>query len=146
VPGLPESEDSLLLRTAFDRDDSWGRLRAAVTAPVQVGYPSGSVEEFQAYLTIIEDRAYEGLDAADLVAEGFDPGEHAYVFLVDELALTHPEQPILVVDLEDQPGATFRVIPTEMWSVENNLSIANMGFDEFAEHVDADGIFRGFGD
>ena len=44
----------------------------------------------------------------------------------------------------DEPGRTFRVIPSEMWSVENNLSIANMDFAEFADAVDEDGVFRGF--
>jgi hypothetical protein len=38
----------------------------------------------------------------------------------------------------------FRVIPSQMWSVENNLSIANMDFFEFADAVGDDGIFRGF--
>jgi hypothetical protein len=33
-----------------------------------------------------------------------------------------------------------------MWSVENNLSIANMEFGEFAGNLDQDGVFRGFGD
>jgi hypothetical protein len=33
-----------------------------------------------------------------------------------------------------------------MWSVENNLSLSNMGFEEFAESVDEDGVFRGFSD
>jgi len=28
--------------------------------------------------------------------------------------------------------------------VENNLSLANMDFEEFADSVDADGVFRGF--
>jgi len=63
---------------------------------------------------------------------------------VDRVALTDPEHPILVVDLMDQPGRTFRVIPSEAWGVENNLSIANMGFEEFAEAADEDGVFRGF--
>jgi uncharacterized protein DUF6924 len=31
-----------------------------------------------------------------------------------------------------------------MWSVENNLSIANMDFDEFADAVDQDGVYRRF--
>jgi Domain of unknown function (DUF6924) len=31
-----------------------------------------------------------------------------------------------------------------MWSVENNLSIANMDFEDFADATDDDGIFRGF--
>jgi hypothetical protein len=30
------------------------------------------------------------------------------------------------------------------WSVENNLSLANMDFEEFANAVDVDGLFRGF--
>jgi len=33
-----------------------------------------------------------------------------------------------------------------MWSVENNLSISNMDFSDFADSADADGVFRGFPD
>jgi len=51
---------------------------------------------------------------------------------------------VLVVDLYDEPGRSFRVVPQEAWSVENNLSISNMDFEEFADSVDADGVFRGF--
>jgi hypothetical protein len=49
-----------------------------------------------------------------------------------------------VVDLYAEPGRTFRVVPRETWAVENNLSIANMDFAEFADRADPDGIFRGF--
>jgi len=69
---------------------------------------------------------------------------HLFAFLADRLALTDPERPVLVVDLAHEPGRTFRVIPREMWSVENNLSLSNMEFSEFADNVDADGVFRGF--
>jgi hypothetical protein len=31
-----------------------------------------------------------------------------------------------------------------MWSVENNLSTANMEFSDFANNTDAGGVFRGF--
>jgi hypothetical protein len=31
-----------------------------------------------------------------------------------------------------------------MWSVENNLSISNMDFEEFAASADKNGIHRGF--
>jgi hypothetical protein len=50
----------------------------------------------------------------------------------------------LVVDLDETPGRTFRVVPSEAWGVENSLSLANMGFEEFAEAVDEHGVFRGF--
>jgi hypothetical protein len=36
------------------------------------------------------------------------------------------------------------VIPTELWSVENNLALGNMDFKDFAQSVDADGVFRGW--
>lgn len=62
----------------------------------------------------------------------------------DTKTLTDPELPIIAVDLSEEIGQTFRVIPSEMWSVENNLSICNMGFEEFKESIDQDGIFRGF--
>lgn len=81
---------------------------------------------------------------------------HAVAFLVDAEALTHPDRPILAVNLHDyvegpenqgkgpQYGATFRVVPSEMWSVQNNLTISNMDWEEFADNVDAGGVFRGF--
>jgi hypothetical protein len=31
-----------------------------------------------------------------------------------------------------------------LWGIENNLSIANMDFEEFGNAVGKDGIFRGF--
>ena len=54
-----------------------------------------------------------------------------------------PDHPILVVDMSDTflsvaefpeiAGRTpFRCIPTELWSVDNNLNIANMGWEDFA--------------
>jgi hypothetical protein len=35
-------------------------------------------------------------------------------------------------------------VAAELWSIENNLSGANMDFEEFAHAVDDDGVFRGF--
>ena len=66
------------------------------------------------------------------------------VFVADAIALTESERPILCVDLIDQPGRAFRCIPRQLWGVDNNLSLANIDFDEFATSVDADGVHRGF--
>jgi len=35
-------------------------------------------------------------------------------------------------------------VASELWGIENNLSIANMDFWEFAAAVDEDGVHRGF--
>ena len=66
--------------------------------------------------------------------------------IIDGECLRNPEHPILVLDLMDEPGRTFRVVPSELWSVENNLSLANMDFSDFADTAGADHIFRGFPD
>jgi maltoporin len=70
--------------------------------------------------------------------------DHSFAFIADQTTFTNPERLVLVVDLYEEPGRTFRVIPHEMWSVQNNLSVANVDFYEFADNIDADGVFRGF--
>jgi hypothetical protein len=58
--------------------------------------------------------------------------------------MRHSEHPVLIVDLFERSGREFRAIPSTVQSIENNLSLANMDFEEFAEAVDDDRIFRGF--
>ncbi|OZE43163.1 hypothetical protein CH259_00475 [Rhodococcus sp. 05-2254-4] len=137
--------ESLLIRTDFTDDDSWRNIAVAAMAPV----PQGDGTEFAAYLTCIDNRDYDGLTVDGLLDLVGDPPPY-YAFLVDAETVTNPEMPIVAVytgpDYPERPrGKTFRVIPTEMCSVENNLSIANMDFESFADSADDDdGIFRGF--
>jgi hypothetical protein len=132
---VPHTVNALLLRTDFTDDAAWTALCEAVRQPSEDG--------FQALLDCVDDPAYDGLTVEELVglAAGSD---RSFAFLVDRTTLTDPERPVLVVDLSDEPGRTFRVIPREMWGVENNLSLANMDYKDFAESVDPDGVFRGF--
>ena len=95
-------------------------------------------------MDFVSDPDYESLTAERLLTLLSEESFRTFVFLIDRTALTHPDHPILVVDLYTEPGRTFRVVPAEMWSVENNLSIANMDFEKFADNVDGDGVFRGF--
>ena len=133
---LPRSDNSLLLRTDFSDDAAWSALCKAAQAPNEDG--------FEAHLDCISDPAYRELTIDQLVDLAPKGSEHLFVFLADPIALSDPEHPILVVDLNDQPGRTFRVIPRAMWNVENNLSLSNLDYDDFASNLDADGIFRGF--
>ena len=64
--------------------------------------------------------------------------------VVDSIAVHGPDNPILVVGLRRDRGRVFRAIPAAVQSIENNLSISNMDFAEFAGAVDQDGVFRGF--
>jgi uncharacterized protein DUF6924 len=42
------------------------------------------------------------------------------------------------------PGVCGPLVPSELWSVDNNLNIANMDWEDFADTLDLSGIFRGF--
>ena len=139
---LPNTRFALMLRTDFSNDPAWEAVCAAVQEPSTEFKIYGW--EFKANVQFLSDPEYDDLslkDLADLVPPDFN---HSIIFLVDRMTLSHPEHPLLVVDLYEEPGRTFRVIPSEMWAVENNLSIANMSFFEFADNIDPDGIFRGF--
>ena len=107
------------------------------------GTPSYAVEDFRANLTFLSDRAVAGLGPEEVTALPRE-GYHGFVFLADRVTVTDPDMPLVAVDLRREPGRWFRVVPTAMSSVENNLSLANMDFDEFADSVDTDGVFRGF--
>jgi hypothetical protein len=132
---IPDTQNALVLRTDFSEESVWELICAAIQEPVG---------DFQAYVEFLSDPTYSGLTLEQLMELVPQASDHTFVFIVDQLSVSHPEHPILVIDLLDEPGRTFRVIPSEMWSVENNLSIANMDFYEFADSVDSDNIFRGF--
>jgi hypothetical protein len=134
---LPDSEESLVFRTDYSDDGAWERICGAIRAPVG---------EFRAYVTFLSDPRYRGLNAAQIAELLPADFRHSFIFVVDETTFRHSEHPVLVVDLHEKPGGTFRAIPSTMWSVENNLSMANMDFFEFADSVEPDGIFRGFRD
>lgn len=132
---LPETDNVLVLRTDFSDDAAWQAICAAIQAPVG---------PFRAYVDCVSSRTYDGITMEEIVALIPTDFEHDIVFVVDSETLSHPEHPVLVVDAYAEPGRSFRVIPAEVWGVENNLSLANMDFAEFADAVDADGVFRGF--
>ena len=137
VPDLSRSDRTLVIRTDFSDDRAWSQVRTALDTP--------TTEGFLASVEFIDQRRFDGATVERLLPL-FPPSAHrAIVFVVDSVALHRPDQPLLVVDLlGEHRGRTFRVIPSEAWGVENNLSLANMDWEEFADHVDADGVFRGF--
>jgi hypothetical protein len=134
---IPPINLSLFLRADFTDDDAWISLCDLAQGP--------TVDGFEAGLFCVSDREYDGLSAAALARMAADESELTFAFLADAVTINDEEHPIVVVDLWDEPGRTFRVIPAEMASVQNNLEIANMDFDEFAAAVGEDGVFRGFG-
>lgn len=126
-----------MLRTDFSNDSAWKSVCNAIRRPQGLLGVRANVE-------CISDPAFQGLTAEQLLAQASEFDNREFIFIFDSFTLTHPENPILVLDLFEESGQTFRVIPSEMWSVESNLSTSNMDFSEFAESAGDDGIFRGF--
>ena len=133
MPKLPDAENALVVRTDFSDQGAWETVQREITEPV---------DGFQAYVHFVDDRELSGLSLPEIVkAAGHD---RSYVMVVDRTAIESSEHPVLVIDLYDEPGRTFRALPSCVQSIENNLSISNMDFEEFARAVGKDGIFRGF--
>jgi hypothetical protein len=148
MPTLPDF-GTLLVRTDFTDDDAWNLVRDEATR--EYG-PDG----FRAYVEPVSDpqwadATWEAVKAAAPV----DDNGPSVLFIADSITFASPEHPIVVVDLDDKilsvaefpeiAGRTpFRCIPSELWSVENNLNVSNMDWEEFAAEVGDDGVFRGF--
>ena len=132
---IPNTEKTLVLRTDFSDDNAWKLICAAIQKPVGI---------FRANVDFLSDPAFNGLTSEQLLSLVPQHSDNGFIFIVDRETLIHPDHPVLVMDLLSEPGRTFRVIPSEMWGIENNLPIGNMDFEEFADSTDPDGIFRGF--
>ncbi|WP_329061452.1 DUF6924 domain-containing protein [Amycolatopsis sp. NBC_01480] len=130
---LPDIHFGLLIRTDFADQDAWDAVLEAVKTPSEDG--------FRASLRVVEDPAYRDATVEQLVALA---PEWALLVLADRAALASPELPLLVVRVSPHENGQLRVIPAQLWSVENNISLANMDWAEFTSSADADGVYRGF--
>jgi hypothetical protein len=133
---LPRTSDSLLVRTDFSNDVAWASLLDAVAHETEDG--------FRAHVTPVADWRFA--DASWMVltrAVARNRDAAAVLFVADRPSMNASDHPVLVVSLTSS-RAPFRCIASQLWGVENNLNISNMGWDEFAEQTDSEGIFRGF--
>ena len=134
---IPQTENALVLRTDFSDQAAWTAICETILKPV-------GIFRFRANVEFLDDAAYEGINTDQLLTLASTNYKHSFVILVDQTAISQPDHPLLIVDLYERSGKEFRAVPSQIQSIENNLSIANMDFEEFADLVDEDGIFRGF--
>lgn len=134
---LPATDCSLLVRTDFTSQDAWEE----VSGEAQLENADG----FRAYLEPVSDPAFDGAGWQAVKAAAAAGGHSATVlFIADTATLTAPGHPVLVVDVRSGKPP-FRCLPSELWSIENNLNLANMDWEDFAGATDEAGVFRGFG-
>jgi uncharacterized protein DUF6924 len=134
---ISETENALVLRTDFSNQAVWERICAIIRKPV-------GIFRFRANVEFLDDVEYAGITKDQLLELIPKDYSHSFIIVVDRTATSLHDFPLLIVDLYERSGREFRAVPSQIQGIENNLSIANMDFEEFAESADESGIFRGF--
>jgi len=147
-----------VIRCDYSDDRLWEIVKIQIATP-RTDPLSGM--EFTANIRCEEDLSFRNLSYLEIVRRLPDDYPGFVLFLVDANCIQEQEHPLLVVGFspkgqssddfsrtpKETPSediTTFRAIPSAISSIENNLSIANMDFDDFSNSVDRDGVFRGF--
>jgi hypothetical protein len=160
VPHVPMNQqgdhDPWVIRTDFSDAVKWATVCDLIAAPQRkIG------QDFYAYVQYKDDERFANLEPNDVVHSLPDDYPGFLCFVVDAATLNNDDHPVLVIgfspnstELEDYQRTpkqtplseikTFRAVPSAIQSIQNNLSIANMDFEDFADCVDTDGVFRGF--
>ncbi|MDQ1103297.1 DUF6924 domain-containing protein [Nocardioides zeae] len=148
---------AVLVRADRTDDAAWTRVTELVLAGTDFGDgepgPCGEPPElYQPAILTSDDPAWAGLTAEAAIADL--PPTYGYLLLADGRSMREAaaggEVTVLWVDLgpaaEGEPDLprSFRSTVDVVAEVEANLAIANMGFFEYADSADPDGVFRGF--
>jgi uncharacterized protein YbcV (DUF1398 family) len=134
---IPDTENAPVLRTDFSDQAAWEEICREVQKPV-------GILRFRANVNFIDDVGFADItkdQLLELIPANFN---HSFIVVADRTAISGPEHPLLIIDLFDESAREFRAIPSTIQGIENNLSTGNMDFEEFADSVDEDGVFRGF--
>ncbi len=132
---IPATENPLVLRTDFSDQAAWETIGTIIREPIG---------DFYAYVDFLDDVEYRDITKGQLLGLVPEKYSHTFIMVVDRTAISSRDFPLLIVDLYDGSGRDFRAIPSQIQSIQNNLSLANMDFEEFAESIDENGVFRGF--
>lgn len=123
-----------LVRLDFTDDARWQRLLEAAQQP--------NPDDFQAIVQPVSDPALAGMSPHNAIATFGDASPNLFIF-ADSATIADPEMAFLCVNRR-MPEESVRCIPAELWGIENNVRLGNMGIEEFANAADNDGVFRGF--
>ncbi len=125
----------MLIRTDFSNEKTWQAVVDATTRENSDG--------FVANLTVVGDPAWACASAKDVLTAHACDRERVVAFVFDAAAVIDKKHSLLCIYLASKKVRTMRVLPSEVWSVENNLSLGNMEWSDFASAL-KDGVFEGF--
>lgn len=143
---------ALIVRVDFSDEAAW---RTVVT---RLELPYGR-DEFESSNQFVDDPAFDGATADEVLAAAEGKAKPSAVFLADAVTMREPH-PLLAIstltqqDAEDDDhvnsemefGREFRLVPTAVSEMHVNLTIANLDFSDFSgwAYRQEDGIHRGF--
>lgn len=126
----------LLVRTDFSNEDAWKELCWELHSP---HHDLGILSSIDFY----SNPALEGINVEDLPNRLSKQYPHSFIFIADRLTFSRQDQPLLCVNLINCACNFFRILPSEIWNVENNLSLTEMAFEEIAMQISDEGVFIG---
>ncbi|MFD5520695.1 DUF6924 domain-containing protein [Streptomyces sp. NPDC127066] len=145
--------DVLVVRTDYHDDQAWQGVMAALMEP-------GGDGQHEAHVHFIDDPAWARVTVDEVLTAVRADDNLAVVFLADRTTMRAESHALLAVttltreecvDDEDYAqltefGREFRTVPAGVHDVHANLSIGNLGFQEYAAwaHDDPEGIYRSF--
>ncbi|MGY6021653.1 DUF6924 domain-containing protein [Streptomyces spinosirectus] len=145
--------DALVVRTDYLDDQAWQDVAAALTEP-------WGDRQFDARVHVIDDPVWAGATVDEVLTAVRGDDDLATVFLADRTTMQTENHPLPTVttltreecvDEEDYErltefGRDFRTIPAALHDVHANLSIGNVGFEEYAAWAqdDPDRMYRSF--
>ena len=135
IKSIPVTEEALLIRTDFSDQAAWEKLLHIVRR-----FKILSVFN----MALLDDPANQGATLEEILAALPLDYAHAHLAVADAHALSSPDFPVLVVDLYEHPGRSFRAQAEQLAIIDDNLAEANMEFEEFMAAADKTGVFRGF--
>ncbi|MFK0104837.1 DUF6924 domain-containing protein [Streptomyces sp. NPDC091217] len=143
--------DALVVRTDYDDDRAWQDVTAALMEPWGDG-------AYEANVHFVDDPAWADAPLDQILPVVSADENLPVVFLADRTTMRTEDHPLLAVttltreecpDNEDYEqltefGTEFRTTPAGVHDVHANLSIGNLGFEEYAEwaHDSAEGVYR----
>lgn len=144
---------ALIIRTDYRDEQAWQAVVTALEQPWGTG-------EFEALVHIVNDPIWAEATVDEVLAAVSLDDNLSVVFLADELTQQAEPHALLAVttisreeceDAEEYEqltefGRWFRTEPAGVHDIHANLSIANLGFEEYAAAAQEDptGIFRSF--
>lgn len=149
----PDDFETLVVRTDYGDDQAWQDVVAALTEP-------WGDQQYEVCVHFVDNPVWEEATVDEVLTAVTADEELAVVFIADSVTMEAPVHPLLAVttltreecvDDEDYAqltefGREFRAAPAGVHELHANLSIGNLGFEEYAAwaHDDPDGVLRPF--